>query len=83
MVSLYLVLSDYFKNNENIIKIKEKCDTQENSFSSTLFSKEDILKVIKSLSSNKAFSIEDIPHSSFSIEKFNPYLLRKTYYHFQ
>ena len=25
-------ITDYFKNNENVIKIKEKCNTQENSF---------------------------------------------------
>ena len=54
-------ITDYFKNNESVIKIKEKYNTQENSFSLTLFSKEDILKAIKSLSSNKASLIEDIP----------------------
>ena len=54
-------ITDYFKNNESVIKIKEKYNTQENSFSFTLFSKEDILKAIKSLSSNKASPIEDIP----------------------
>ena len=54
-------ITDYFKNNESVIKIKEKYNTQENSFSFTLFSKEDILKAIKSLSSNKASLIEDIP----------------------
>ena len=54
-------ITDNFKNNESVIKIKEKYDTQENSFSLTLFSKEDILKAIKSLSSNKASPIEDIP----------------------
>ena len=53
-------ITDYFKNNESVIKIKEKYNTQENSFSFTLFSKEDILKAIKSLSSNKASLIEDI-----------------------
>ena len=25
-------ITDYFKNNESVIKIKEKCNTQENSF---------------------------------------------------
>ena len=54
-------ITDYFKNNESEIKIKKKCNTQENSFSFTLFSKEDILKAIKSLSSNKASPIENIP----------------------
>ena len=54
-------ITDYFKNNETVIKIKEKYNTQENSFSFTLFSKEDILKAIKSLTSNKASLIEDIP----------------------
>ena len=54
-------ITDNFRNNESVIKIKEKYDTQENSFSLTLFSKEDILKAIKSLSSNKASPIEDIP----------------------
>ena len=49
-------ITDYFKN-----KIKEKYDTQENSFLFTLFSKEDILKVIKSLSSYKTPPIEDMP----------------------
>ena len=53
-------ITDYFKNNESVIKIKEKYNTQENSFSFTLFSKEDILKAIKSLSSNKSSAIEDI-----------------------
>ena len=52
-------ITDYFKNNENVIKLKEKYYTQENSFSFTLFSKEDILKVTKSLSSNNASPIED------------------------
>ena len=54
-------ITDYFKNNESVIKIKEKYNTQENSFSFTLLSKEDIVKAIKSLSSNKASPIEDIP----------------------
>ena len=54
-------ITDYFKNNESVIKIKERYNTQENSFSFTPFSKEDILKAIKSLSSNKASLIEDIP----------------------
>ena len=54
-------ITDYFKNNESVIKIKEMYDTQENLFSFTLFSKEDILKAIKSLSSNKASPTEDIP----------------------
>ena len=48
-------------NNESVIKIKEKHNTRENSFSFTLFSKVDILKAIKSLSSIKASLIEDIP----------------------
>ena len=39
-------ITDYFKNNESVIKIKEKYNTRENSFSFTLFSKEDILKAI-------------------------------------
>ena len=50
-----------FNITESVIKIKEKYITQENSFSFTLFSKEDIVKAIKSLSSNKASPIEDIP----------------------
>ena len=54
-------ITDYFKNNESVIKIKEMHDTQENLFSFTLFSKEDILKAMKSLSSNKASPTEDIP----------------------
>ena len=54
-------ITDYFKNNVCVIKTKEKYDAQENSFSFTLFSKEDILKVIKSLSSYKASPIEDMP----------------------
>ena len=58
--SLFSIIG-YFKNNESVIKIKEKCNAQENSFSFSLFSKEDILKAIKSLSSNKAFPTEDIP----------------------
>ena len=53
-------ITDYFKNNESVKKIKENYNTQENSFSFTLFAKEDILKAIKSLSSNKASLIEDI-----------------------
>ena len=52
MVSLHLIL---------LITSKEKYNTQENSFSFTPFSKEDILKAIKSVSSNKASPIEDIP----------------------
>ena len=35
-------ITDYFKNNESVIKIKEKYDIQENSFSFTFFSKKDI-----------------------------------------
>ena len=54
-------ITNYFKNNESLIKIQEKDDTQENSFSFPLFSKVDILKEIKSLSSNKAYSLDDIP----------------------
>ena len=53
-------MTDYFKNNESVTKIKEKYDTQGNSFSLTLFSKEKILKAIKSLSSNKGSPVEDI-----------------------
>ena len=57
-------ITDYFKNNGNVIKIKEKYNIQEKSFSFTLLSKENIIKAIKSLSSNKASSVnvsEDIP----------------------
>ena len=54
-------ITDYFKSNESVIKMKEEYNTQENSFSFTLFSKEDILKAMKSLSSNKASLFEDIP----------------------
>ena len=50
-----------FNITESVIKIKKNYITQENSFSFTLFSKEDIVKAIKSLSSNKASPIEDIP----------------------
>ena len=74
--SLFTII-DYLKNNVSVIKIKEKYNTQENSFSYTLFLKEDILKAIKSLSSNKASPIEDIPIKI--LKKFNSYLLRKTY----
>ena len=55
------LFTDYFKNNESVIKIKEQYNTEKNSFSFTLHSKEEIVKVIKSLSSNKASVIEDIP----------------------
>ena len=41
---------DYFENKENVMKIKEQYDTQDISFSFTLFSKEYILKAMKSLS---------------------------------
>ena len=61
-------ITDYFKNNESVIKVKEKYNTQENSFSFTLFSKEDILKAINSLSSNKASLIEDIPIKILKIQ---------------
>ena len=54
-------ITDYFKNNESVIKIKEKYNTPENSFSFTLFSKEKILKAMKSVSSTKPSPIEDIP----------------------
>ena len=54
-------ITDYFKSNESVIKIKENYDTQENSFSFSLFSRDNILKAIKSLSSNKASPIEDVP----------------------
>ena len=54
-------ITDYFKSDESVIKIKEKYDTQENSFSFILLSKEGILKAIKSLSSNKTSPIEDTP----------------------
>ena len=53
-------ITDYFKNSKRARKIKEKYDTQENSFSFTLFPKEEILKAIRSLSSNKISPIEDI-----------------------
>ena len=54
-------ITEYFKNNDSVIKIKEKYNTQENPFSFTSFSKEDILKAIKFLSSNKASPFDDIP----------------------
>ena len=69
-------ITDYFKNNESVIKIKDNYNTQENSFPFTLFSKEDILKAMKCLSSKKASLIEDIP---IKILKSSIYLLRKTY----
>ena len=53
-------ITDYFKSNEIAIKIREKYDTHKNSFSFTLFLKEDILQAIKSLSSNKASPIEEL-----------------------
>ena len=37
-------ITDYLKNNEIVIKIKEKYNTQENSFWFTLFSNKDFLK---------------------------------------
>ena len=54
-------ITDYFKNNGSVIKIKEKYETQENTFSFALFSKEDIPKPIKYSSSNEASLIENIP----------------------
>ena len=45
---------------ESVIKIKEKYGTQEISFSFTFLSKGDILKAIKSLSSNNASPIDGI-----------------------
>ena len=54
-------ITDYFKNNGSVIKIKEEYETQENSFSFALFSKEDIPKPIKFSSSNEASLIEDNP----------------------
>ena len=53
-------ITTYFKNNESVIKVKEKYDTQENLLLFTLFSKED-LKAIISLPSNKASPFDDIP----------------------
>ena len=43
------------------IKIKENYHAQENSYSFTFLSKEDILKAKKSRSSNKVSPTEDIP----------------------
>ena len=37
-------ITEYFKNNQSVIKIKEKYVTQENSFSFTLFLKVELLK---------------------------------------
>ena len=51
---------DYLKNKESVMKIKEKYDAHENSFSFTLFSKQDILEEMRSLSNNEASAIEDI-----------------------
>ena len=53
-------ITKYFKNNKSVLKIKGKFDSQENSFSFTLFTKENI-NAKKSLSSNKAFPFDDIP----------------------
>ena len=61
--------------NESVIKIKEKCDTQDNSFSFALFSEEYILKA-KSPSRNKASQIEDIP---IKILKNSIDLFKRTY----
>ena len=61
-------ITEYFINNERVIKITEKYNTQENSFSFTLLSKEDIIKAIKSLSSNNASPIEDIPIQILKIQ---------------
>ena len=54
-------ITDFIKNNETVINIKEKYDTQKNSFSFILFSKEDNIKAIKSLSSHKASPINHTP----------------------
>ena len=52
-------ITEYFKNNE--IVIKKKYDAQDNSFLFTLFSKGNILKAIKSLPSNETSAFSDIP----------------------
>ena len=52
-------ITECFRNNESVTKIKGKFDSQQNSCSFTLFQKEDILKAIKFLFSNKTSSIED------------------------
>ena len=60
-VQFLFSITDYFKNSESVIKIQKMYNIDQNSFSFPLFSKENILKAIKSLSSNKASPIEDIP----------------------
>ena len=37
-------ITEYLKDNGSAIKVKEKCDNQENSFSFSLFSTKDLLK---------------------------------------
>ena len=51
-------ITDYFKNNDSVIRIKEKNYAQENTLSFTLFAKEDILRAI---SSNKVSPFDDNP----------------------
>ena len=59
MVSLHLIL---------LITSKEKYNTQENSFSFTPFSKEDILKAIKSLSRKKHLQLKTFLLRSWKIQ---------------
>ena len=50
---------ELIKDNDGAKKVKEKYDDEENLFSLTLFSKENLLKAIKSLPNNKVSFFDD------------------------
>ena len=54
-------ITDKFLDNESVIKIKEKLQINENSFSFRPFTETDIVNIINSLSNNKGSPFNDIP----------------------
>ena len=60
-------ISNYLKNNESVIKVKEKYLTQGKSLSFTLFLKDSLLKVIESLPSDIASPFFHIPNNLIHI----------------
>mgnify|MGYP001792265277 CR=1 FL=1 len=53
---------NHFKNSESVIKIKEQCNENAESFSFTAFKKEEIIKILNDLP-NKSSILNDIPLS--------------------
>ena len=54
-------ITEFFEDNESILKINQELKIPESSFSFKAFTDEDVIKAIKNLPTNKASTKNDIP----------------------